>query len=45
MVQICLTKAAIAFWFPFAYFVLKDSNEELILTVSGTLLQILGAIY
>ena len=26
-------------------FVLKDSNDELILIVSGTLLQILGAIY
>ena len=26
-------------------FVLKDSNDELILRVSGTLLQILGAIY
>ena len=45
MVQIWCTKAAIAFWFPFAYFCLKDSNDELILIVSGTLLQILGAIY
>ena len=26
-------------------FVLKDSNDELVLTVSGTLLQILGATY
>ena len=45
MVQISCAKAAIAFWFPFAFFVLKDSIDELILIVSGTLLQILGAIY
>ena len=45
MVQICCTKAAIAFGFHLRIFVLKDSNDELILIVSGTLLQILGAIY
>ena len=31
--------------FHFCIFDLKDSKEELILIVSGTLLQILGAIY
>ena len=35
MVQICCTKAAIASWFLLRIFVLKDSNDELILIVSG----------
>ena len=33
------------FGFHFPIFDLKDSDNELILTVSGTLLQILGTIY
>ena len=46
MVQIRCTKATISYsGFHLLFFVLKDSNEELILIVSGTLLQILGAIY
>ena len=45
MVQIRFTKTAIAFWFPFAYFVSKDSNDELISIVSETFFQILVAIY
>ena len=46
MVQICCAKTAISHsGFHLHIFVLKDSNDELILIVSGTLLQILGAIY
>ena len=43
MVQIFCAKAAIAFWFPFSYFDLKDSKHELFSIVIGTLLQILDA--
>ena len=44
MVQIFCAKAAIAFCFYFRIFDLKDSKNKLILIVSGTFLQILGAI-